>query len=374
MWNLRVIRSWLLVAVSLTLGLAILVAGAQPVTAAPQSATTGGQSPPAPGLVPNDPGPHGYFELSLNPGQSRMGSVVLSDPSSTGAIFDVYPVDAVTSAATGVAYSGLGDAPTSAGSWVHLDLHSVALQAHQSRSVTFQVSVPPRIHPGDYVAGIAAQNPTAAHQGGSTGLGVGVSLAVDTRVVVAVVIHVPGPAATAIQLGRPRLAAQNGVRQVVELPMTDNGGLLAKPELSSAVRRCTGGPNLASITRQLDTFVPHTTITYVWSLATLVLSPGCYRISATLSNLGNRLSSVTTDAHLSPDQAKVLPIGSRKQRQTNHGISVLYLAGGTVAAAGVVMAFGIATLRSRRRRRALEQELALMKQGAASSSHGKSST
>lgn len=271
------------------------------------SSTATSPAPPTPVLVPANPGPKGYFEYTLSPGQSTDGSVLVRNPGGAPATFALYPTDAMTSTASGVVYGGLADTPEATGSWIDLATNRVVLAPGQAQAVPFHLIVPAGTLPGDYVGGFSAENPIAVHQNGGGGGGGGVSFNVNTRVVVAVVVHVPGAAAVAIQLGKPALVAQNGNQQVITFPLDDTGGLLAKPTLAATVGPCATGPALATLSRDLDTFVPHTAIVYDWPLGHLVLAAGCYRVTATLTNLGSILSTVTADIVVTPAQASVTP-------------------------------------------------------------------
>jgi hypothetical protein len=104
----------------------------------------------------------------------------------------------------------------------------------------------------------------------------GVTLLATTRVIVAVVIHVPGPAAPAARFGLPSVGLQQHRRQVFTIPIDDAGNMLMKPYLAANLRPCAGGPVVLSLVRQLDTFVPHTSIDYPWYLNSLALPAGCY--------------------------------------------------------------------------------------------------
>lgn len=288
---------------------ALLLAALQPPAASAAS-----PQPAVPNLIPTNPGPLGYFQPTIPAGGTAGGSVTVANPSSQEATFDVYPVDGLTSDATGVVYSELGAPLSATGTWIHLSAATVTLPPGGSQKVTFSVDVPPTAFPGDHVGGIAAENPSPSSEGASGGHGTGVALKVNTRVVVAVVVSVPGPAGVDIRLGTPAIEAQNGQRQVVTLPMHDVGGLLSKPFLTAGVAPCTGGAALATLSRQLDTFVPHTSIVYEWPLAPRVLPAGCYRVSASLSDQGRTLSDVGSAVRVSQAVARLTPtvIGPRR--------------------------------------------------------------
>jgi hypothetical protein len=223
--------------------------------------------------------------------------VTVENPSSTPATFDVYPTDAATAAATGVTYSSMGASLHDTGTWIHLDASSVSLGPGQSRAIGFSVTVPSGASPGDHIGGISAQNPSSAPPGatGVTEPGPGPQESVSTRVVVAVVIHVPGAAAVSYRLGNPAVATSSNGGTLVEIPIDDTGSLLSKPYLNSNVRSCGSSHTLATLARQLDTFVPRTSISYEWVLGRR-LAAGCYTVSASLYSGTALLAGVNATA------------------------------------------------------------------------------
>jgi hypothetical protein len=345
------------------LRLASRAAGAALLLAAFQlpSASAASSQPAVPNLIPVNPGPLGYFQPTVPAGGTAAGSVTVANPSSQSATFDVYPVDGLTSDATGVVYSELGAALEATGTWIHLSTTAVTLPPGGSEKVNFTVDVPATAFPGDHVGGIAAENPSPSSEGASGGHGTGVALKVNTRVVVAVVVTVPGPAGVDIRLGTPAIEAQNGQRQVVALPMHDVGGLLSKPFLTAGVSPCSGGAALATLSRQLDTFVPHTSIVYEWPLAPRVLPAGCYRVSASLSDHGRPLSNVSSPVQVSQAVARLTPtvVGPRRAGtpSARGGSSRV---GFDAAAAGAAVCLGLSALYLflfwRRRRKEEEEQ------------------
>lgn len=344
----------------------MLIAAA--TVASPAAASGATSNPPAPSMTPVAPGPDGYFEYSLGPGRSQQGSVTVRNPSQQSATFSIYPVDGLTSSASGVVYSGYGAATTSTGSWVVPADRTLTLGPGASRQVGFTVTVPAAVAPGQHIGGLAAQDVQAGSAQGSTGGGqaVGFNLSVTTRVVIAVVVTVPGPAHAGLSIGSPGIQSQNGVRQVVAIPMTVTGGLLIKPGIALGVETCRGREVVHS-TRQLDTMVPATSILYTWSLGGTVLSAGCYRISVAASLDGTTLASVSGTSVVSATTASVSPRGGgagpgpaavTPPALRSSGTPAVAVAGASVGGA-LLLAFAVMLyLRSRRRRRQLEEQVA----------------
>jgi hypothetical protein len=346
----------------LALALGATVALAALAVPLPAHAATVATAPASPELIAQHPGSHGYYEYDLAAGQVQSGAIVVRNPSAGAAEFALDAVDGSTSAATGVIYSSTGVTPSAAGAWISLGAKSMALAAGQSRTVTFRVSVPANAVPGDHSGGISAQSlqTTAEHRTTSDSKSVGVALAVSTRLVIAVVVHVAGHAAPGLTLGPPGFRAENGNRQIVDVPMYVTGTVFIKPELTATLRPCNGGAQLARIDRQLDTMVPATAIDYQWSLGTLVLPAGCYTVSVTATLGGQARSQVRGNIaanigdHVHPTApGAFLPA----LHAPTHSQSSLALFGLGILIFALGAALGFAILKSRRRRRELENAL-----------------
>ncbi|MHB8394051.1 MAG: WxL protein peptidoglycan domain-containing protein, partial [Candidatus Dormibacteria bacterium] len=200
-----------------------------------------GSAPPAPGLSALQPGPHGYFEYTLAPGSTVQGTAEVHNLTAAPADYLISVVDATTSEITGVAYGQPRHPQQGVAAWVRLPVGQVTVPAHGITPVTFQLTVPRAMAVGDYVAAVAVQTPTATVVHPATSGGLGVQLITTTRVVMAIVVHVPGPAVMAFTLGRPSVQLQDHVRQILVIPMHDAGNVLTKPYLSGDVSPCSGG-------------------------------------------------------------------------------------------------------------------------------------
>lgn len=253
---------------------ALSVCAQLPLNAEIALASSGGPSPP--GLQAVNPGPNGYFEATLAPGGHQSFAVLVKNLGDTTAVYRVYPADGTTSAVTGVEYSQVTPPPTGAGSWINLATQQVTLPKGSQQQVAFEVTVPADAGPGDHVAAVASYSPTGG-QVSTNGSG-NVSLSITARVVLAVVVHVPGPTHTALQVGQPSFGIENGGRQVLVIPLDDTGDLLFKPHLSGTVTPCQSASPGLTIDRQLDTFVPHTRIGYAYHILSGRLPQGCYTL------------------------------------------------------------------------------------------------
>lgn len=258
-------------------------------------------APQPPGLSAVNPGSNGYFEATLSPGGRQDFTVSVSNLGNAPATYRIYAADGTTAPVTGVAYSDAKSPPTGAGSWITLSVPNVSLQPNRAQQVGFVVSVPSVVLPGDHVGAIASDSPTASHAtGNSSNGGSPVSLSVTSRVVIAVVVHIPGSTRISLQVGRPSFAEQSGGRQVLLIPLNDNGDLLFKPHLSGTVTPCSSASPVLQIDRQLDTFVPRTAIVYPYQITFTRLPQGCYTLDLHTDYPGGPLGSFHGDVQLGP--------------------------------------------------------------------------
>lgn len=303
-------------------------------------------APPAPGLRAGDPGPHGYFQYHLAPGSSVRTSVTVQDRTRGPATYLVYVARATTAPVGGVAYSQPGGVAGTPSAWVTPSRTEVRVAPGRPVVVPIRVRVPRATTPGDYVTGIAAQAASPAAVG-TTGGRHRLSFLVSTRTVIAVVVRVPGPAAPGALFEKPLVSLQLRRRQVVTLPVEDTGGLLMKPYLKGSLSHCSGGA-VRHIARQLDTFVPHTSIQYPW-YQRRALPAGCYHIALALFQAegGRELASYEGTVRVSPQQADILPpAGLGAGRPRSEWLTPGYAAGATLLIGCVAL------LLARRRRRA----------------------
>lgn len=341
-------RSWQAQA-KIAVGIVVLVVSLA-VSSPPALAATSHAQPP-PGMSPVNPAPSGYFEYSLKPGQSISGTVVLHDTADTSARYLVYVTGTNTSPTTGVAYGQHLFHQLGSARWVRLTSGVVAVKAHGRTADHFVVSVPNGTPPGDYVIGIAAQSPGHAISTGTTGKTVGVRLVTTTRTIIAVVVSTPGPNVDTFRFGAPSVTLQQHRRQVLIIPIADTGNRLTKPYLSGDLTRCSGGPPVLRIARQLDTFVPRTHIDYPWYLNNQVLPAGCYRATFALSVGGTRVATYDGTFRVGVPATKIVrPAPAGTQVVVRNVVPTWLIA--TVASLAALLALILVALwRSRRAKR-----------------------
>ena len=182
-----------------------------------------------------------------------------------------------TGATSGAVYGNAGVRLRRAGRWFHAQTRSLTLPAHSQRYATFQVRVPASAAPGDHLAGIAFEDARPSRSPGRF------SVTEIFRVVVGVLVRVPGPAHKHVRLLSATLAPLAGTRFAsVVIRLGDVGRLMCKPRLTVSLQ---GAGRARSVTRRLDTVLPGDTIPYPlpWPAS---LASGQYRLSAKATQCG----------------------------------------------------------------------------------------
>jgi hypothetical protein len=205
----------------------------------------------------------------------------------------VYPVDGLTGVTSGAVYSGREDRLRKAGRWLTVSSATMTLAAGGQRRVAFTVRAPASARPGEYLAGIAVEQ---AHPARTSG---GFSITEVVRVVVAVDIRVPGPAAAAARLTSAALKPLPGSNlATVVIGLANRGQLLCRPRLAVALQ---GAGRARSSSLRLDGVLPGDAIGYPlrWPAG---LAPGNYRVFVRATDCGAAVSLdrvVHTQAKLS---------------------------------------------------------------------------
>lgn len=296
----------------------IAAAGAAVMLGLAASPVDAAAGPAPPGLQPLNPGANGYFEATLSPGQQHSFSVSVKNLGTSPATFQLYPADGTTSSVSGVQYSQPTPPPTGTGSWIKLASTRVTLPAGGQQTVSFVVTVPAGTGVGDHVGAVigAGVGPPTSTSSTTNASGSGVSLSVTSRVIVAVVIHVPTSNNISLQVGTPTFGIESGGRQFLSIPLNDNGDLLFKPHLAGTVRPCGSSASAFVLDRQLDTFVPHTAIDYVYFVQPDRLPQGCYTVDIRTDDTGKALGSFHGNLQLgavAAGTATTLNLGGRGQ-------------------------------------------------------------
>jgi len=227
---------------------------------------------------PNNPATRAYFIRAVAPGGSFSDQVIVSNSTTSPIQFYVNAVDGLTSPASGAVYANRQDPVRKAGLWVTPDVSVITVPGPSRTLVGFTVHVPAAAVPGDHLAGIAFENAKTTTTGGG-------AIAVTTvfRLVIGVLVQVPGPAAFHLRIDGVSIQPLPGFGTAsVIVTLVDDGLLLGKPLLEVRVK---GDHYDRTISRQLDTLLPDDVIPFAlpWPDG---LAPGAYQVTVTGSGAG----------------------------------------------------------------------------------------
>lgn len=266
--------------------------------------------PPAPAFMLGIAGMVGrsYATIKVAPGSAWSGAVKVVDPASYPASVELYPTDGLTAPNTGVSFA-LRDqalrppgAPHAEGSWLSLGRSRLVVPASSALKVPLRITVPAGALPGEHVAGVALQ-PIAPQRSLSGSLAV----TVVSRVVMAVVVVVPGPAGFHLAIGRPKFPSfsTHAPHPAISIPLTDTGADYAKAKLSATI----AGPSgyRRHVSRQLRTILPGDTA-YASIPWPAPLAAGAYAVALHATWPGGSSSAVFHErldrsVHVSASQA-----------------------------------------------------------------------
>ncbi|HZT91781.1 MAG TPA: DUF916 domain-containing protein [Gaiellaceae bacterium] len=296
----------------------------------------------------------GYFVYDLGHGATQSGAVIVSNVGTRTGTARLYAVDATTGATTGTVYV-TDRAPRLQGRWVSLAQSHVTLAPGKHARVAFTVHVPRSAKPGQWVAGIVAENVvhrTSRRTKGRTG----VRINVRDLTIVAVQVNVPGRAVASFAVGGITAGGSNGY-QTLLVHLANTGNLLRKP--GGTVSISNGHGAVERLPFHMDTFLPQTAIDYPLLLRK-ALAPGSYTATVRLSfdSAGGRARTTTAVRSFAVSNHDVTQVftsaaPTKPAPGTTSGSSrssTPWLLIGALAGAGVLVLLLVAALlRSRRR-------------------------
>lgn len=336
------------ISISLLLLFSVAVGAAQAAAAAPKA--------PSFALRPLKydpalPETKSYFVLDTKPGAEIADQIRVTNVGNLAGTVKLYAVDATTGQTSGTVYKNTSAPRRDVGSWIALSQTSLTLAPHESRVVSFRVTVPAGATPGDHVGGIVADNQTLTqHRHGGA-----IRIKIKHLTVSAVVVRVAGPASAGLRVGHASAVGGHGF-QYLHIGLANTGGVMIKPAGTLLVER--GGTTVLKKNLELDTLIPHTSISYPVSLAT-ALKPGDYTAVVSL-RYGNRVlvdgngvggsfaSNQTLPFHVSSGEYKQVYKGAPPLTQsTSSGTSLPLLVSWMVA--GLAVLALVAVMFTRRR-------------------------
>lgn len=267
--------------VVLGLSLSNTVAGRQADVAAVVGAVPGQQAdatPPAPTssafiLRPSDGTDGDYFDITGEPGSTHELTAVLANAGSEPIALRTFVADAFTLVNGGFGVREESDEKTGATAWIDYPAETIELDPQESVERTFTVSIPADAAPGQYIAGIVLQTDQPQAIEGSE------SFQQIIRKVAAVFITVPGEERVSLTIGEPSFEFTPSVI-ILNVPITNDGNVLVKPEGSLTLRDAAGTVILDAPLQLQVVYAGHETSIQI--PLTGQLAPGSYTLDIEL--------------------------------------------------------------------------------------------
>ncbi|HEX2221832.1 MAG TPA: hypothetical protein VHK06_04845 [Candidatus Limnocylindria bacterium] len=163
-----------------------------------------------------------YFELTLEPGETRGLEVEAANFGDADVLARTYAADVYTIVNGGFGADLFGEEPTGTTTWLSYPTEEMTLGRRDAQIISFEVRVPDGTPPGEYVAALVIENVEPIRGSGS--------VAVDqvNRSAIAVAIDVPGPRRPALRMGAVGHHVA-GERSVVTFEIENPGNVHLKP-------------------------------------------------------------------------------------------------------------------------------------------------
>jgi hypothetical protein len=208
-----------------------------------------------------------FFERSLEPGASAELVVNLANYGDAAVKARTFAAD-VYSIINGGFGARLRDEPTTGTTtWLDYPAGVLTIEPGQAIRRSFTVTVPGDARPGEYITSIVIENDEPIESGG------GIAFNQFMRSAIAVVITVPGPSVTKLELGDARHSFL-GAQSVVGVAIDNTGDLLLRPA-GTIVITTEAGETVDQRAVAMDSVYAHTS-TWLEIVLDRGLSPGRY--------------------------------------------------------------------------------------------------
>jgi hypothetical protein len=238
---------------------------------------------------PTNPLTESYFIFDSKPGIVVKSRVRVTNTGTATGSVSLYPVDATTGQTSGAVYLNQDDPRKDVGAWTTLGAQQLTLAAGQSQIVSFQVTIPSTVRPGQHLGGIVAEN---LAESSSPKNNSAIQIKVKNLTIIAIQVNLPGTpveqlAGTGVQAG-----GDNGYQRLL-VGLSNTGTVMLKPSGTLQVAD-THGQVVKTISLKLDTFLPQTAINYPVAITGQALGAGDYQATLILTyGHGQTLHSTT---------------------------------------------------------------------------------
>ena len=181
-----------------------------------------------------------FFHISLYPGAAQDAVAIVSNRTNAPVTLLSYPVDALTTAQGGFAFSGQATVPTKLGAWVSMLKPSIQIPANSDLPVNFRVSVPEGTLPGEYAGGIVIQSPPVIGNETTNTSGAVVRMDVVQRQAVRIYLKVAGEASQQLEVSPLSWNLHDGAIAFT-MTMRNTGNTILHPEAELMFSSMFGG-------------------------------------------------------------------------------------------------------------------------------------
>lgn len=234
--------------------------------------------------------PRANFMYASGSGALIQDSIHVKNNGSARGTIDIYPVDAITSQASGEAFSNRTDPLRDIGAWITLSSQRVTLNPGQSQDIPFSLRIPDHVRPGQHLGGFVAEAPVQ-RQSSSKGA-IQAIVQIHIRKVISILINIPGTTVKKLNAtGITYDKASTNQRVLIELANT--GTQFLHPSGSLKITNA-AGQRLQNVPLKLEAILPQTSIYYPVFIHQTALHPGTYTAMLSLEYEGNHKLNYTT--------------------------------------------------------------------------------
>lgn len=227
---------------------------------------------------PSNPLTQSYFIFDSKPGIVINSRVRVTNTGTARGSVSLYPVDATTGQTSGAVYLNQGDPRKDVGAWTTLGAQQLTLNPGQNEVVSFQVTIPANVRPGQHLGGIVAEN---LAQSSSPQSNSAIQIKVKNLTIVAIQVNLPGATVEQLAGTGVQAAGQNGYQQLL-LGLSNTGTVMLKPSGTLQVSNMQGQV-VKNVSLKLDTFLPQTAINYPVAITGKALDAGDYQAMLNLT-------------------------------------------------------------------------------------------
>jgi WxL Interacting Protein, peptidoglycan binding domain/WxL Interacting Protein, host binding domain len=227
---------------------------------------------------PSNPLTESYFIFDSKPGTVITSHVRVTNSGTAKGSASLYPVDATTGQTSGAVYLNQNDPRKDVGSWLRLGVQQVTLNPGQSQVVSYQITIPGTVRPGQHLGGIVAENLT---QSSSPQSNSAIQIKVKNLTIVAVQVNLPGPAIEQLAGTGVQAGGEHSYQELL-VGLSNTGTVMLKPEGTLQVTDAQGQV-VKNMSLKLDTFLPQTAINYPVAITGKALNVGDYQATLTLT-------------------------------------------------------------------------------------------